>query len=129
MWLCDLQVRAARSFELLAQRRRVEAHMARQSKAVKQQAAAAQDALQALRTNAAAWKAKLLGYERLLGNAMSLKGVDICWREAQALRAKLEQQLGDRVEAAAAALVAGCAAVAAANRDFEAAHLKLFAGV
>ncbi|KAF6266701.1 hypothetical protein COO60DRAFT_9929 [Scenedesmus sp. NREL 46B-D3] len=72
------EVRAARSFELLAQRRRVEAHMARQSKAVKQQAAAAQDALQALRTNAAAWKAKLLGYERLLGNAMSLKGVDIC---------------------------------------------------
>jgi hypothetical protein len=103
--------------------------MARQSKAVKQQAAACQDTLQALRTDAAAWKAKLLGYERLLGAAMSLKGVDICWREAQALRSKLEKQLEQRVEAAAAGIVAGCAAVVAANREFEAAHLKSFAGV
>jgi hypothetical protein len=102
--------------------------MARQSKAVKQQAAAFEDSLQALRADAAAWKAKLLGYERLLGNAMSLKGVDICWREAQALRGKLEKQLGERVEAAAAGIVAGCAAVVTANREFEAAHLKSFAG-
>jgi hypothetical protein len=121
-------VRAARSIELLAQRRRVEAHMACQNKAVKQQAAAFQDTLAALRTDAAAWKAKLLGYERLLGNAMSLKGVDICWREAQALRVKLEKQLAERVDAAGAALVSGCAAVVAANREFEEAHLKSFAG-
>lgn len=122
-------MRAARSIELLAQRRRVEAHMARQSKAVKQQAAAAQEAVQALRADAAAWKAKLLGYERLLGAALSLKGLEICWREAQALRGRLERQLGERLEEAAAGVAAGCAAVVAANREFEAAHLKSFAGV
>lgn len=103
--------------------------MARQSKAVKQQAAAAQEAVQALRADAAAWKAKLLGYERLLGAALSLKGLEICWREAQALRGRLERQLGERLEEAAAGVAAGCAAVVAANREFEAAHLKSFAGV
>ena len=40
----------------------------------------------ALRSDAAGWVLRLRGYERLLGQAMSLRGIDICWREAQACK-------------------------------------------
>lgn len=124
----SLQVRAARSIELLAQRRHFEAHTRAQTKAVHQQAASFDDSLHSLRADAAAWKAKLLNYERLLANAMSLKGIDICWREAQALRVKQGKQLAERVALLQGRITASCEAVVAGNREFEAANLKLFEG-
>lgn len=123
-----LQVRASRSIELLAQRRRVENHMRAQSKAVKEQQAMFDDSTAQLHSTVEGWVTKISGYERLLGNAMSLKGIDICWREAQALKAKQDKQLQEQVEQLAEKVVDSCSALVAANRKFESEELKSFEG-
>ena len=84
--------------------------------------------LAALQKEGDAMCIKLRGYERLLGNALSLKSIDICWREAQALKARLEKQLVGQVAAARQQMQASCGAVVAANRRFEETQLKTFAG-
>jgi hypothetical protein len=71
---------------------------------------------------------KLRGYERLLGNALSLKGIDICWREAQSLKARLDKQLAGQVASVRQQVEVSCAAVVTANRKFEEMHLNTFAG-
>ncbi len=86
------------------------------------------DGLAQLRKDGAAWAAKVRGAEQLLGNALSTKGIDICWREAEALRARCEKDLAARVAALRAAVEEGCAAVVAANRSFECEHLRTFEG-
>lgn len=123
-----LQVRVVRSAELVAQRRRVDSHLKAQEKAVQQQAAQIDAAVLALRADAAAWRSKLLDYERLLGNALSSKGIDICWREAQALRVKLDKQLEQRMQELRRLVDETCSSVAATSTAFEAEHLKSFAG-
>lgn len=123
-----LQVRVVRSAELVAQRRRVDSHLKAQEKAVQQQAAQVDAALLALRSDAACWCSKLLDSERLLGNALSSRGIDICWREAQALRVKLDRQLEQRVQELQRLVQETCAGLEATSTAFEAEHLKSFAG-
>lgn len=125
---CCLQVRAARSNELLAQQRRVERHMRLQARIVKEQQAVYHSGVQELRKSVSAWKAKIGGYEQLLGNALSLKGIDSCWREAQALKVKLEKQLSEQVEELKATISRGSDAVVAGNVQFVAEHLKSIEG-
>eukprot|EP00878_Enallax_costatus_P035783 GHUV01040000.1.p1 GENE.GHUV01040000.1~~GHUV01040000.1.p1 ORF type:complete len:221 (+),score=86.88 GHUV01040000.1:61-723(+) len=118
------QVRAARSMELVAQRRRVEKHMSAQSKAVREQLAGLNDNVLQLRNSVESWVAKIKSYERLLANALSLKGIDIIWREAQALKAKQEKQLQEHIGQIDKKVTSSCAAVVAANREFESQELK-----
>jgi hypothetical protein len=126
-YLCT-QVRVVRSAELVAQRRRVDSHLEAQEKAVQQQQARFDAAVLSLQADAAAWRAKLLDYEQLLGNALSIKGIDICWREAQALRVKLDKQLEQRVQELQAMVQETCASLDATSTAFETEHLKSFAG-
>lgn len=119
----EAEVCAARSAELLSQRRRHHARV----KAVEAAVARAQDqvdvAVLALRADAAAWRDKLLGYEGLLGDALSSKGIDICWRQAQAAKGKADKQLQQRLQVLGQ-LVASCgeAVVAASTQLREAGH-------
>jgi hypothetical protein len=83
------EARAARSAELSGQRRRAERHTADQSAAARRQRAAFDDGCAGFGEAAAAAAARVRGYEKLLGQALSKKGVDICWREAQALKVGL----------------------------------------
>ena len=64
--------------------------MGDQSKAIKRQQAEFESGCGALRSEAAAAGGRLRGCERLLGQALSLKAVDICWREAGALKVRGE---------------------------------------
>lgn len=123
-----LQVRVVRSAELVAQRRRVDSHLKAQEKAVQQQQTQFDAAVLDLRADAADWRAKLLDYERLLGSALSSKGIDICWREAQALRVKLGRQLDQRMQQLQQLVLETCSSLDATSTDFEAEHLKAFAG-
>jgi hypothetical protein len=50
--------------------------------------AEADASLAALRREVDAGAVRLRGYERLLGQALSIKGVAICFREAQALKVR-----------------------------------------
>lgn len=128
-WLLSrLQVRVVRSAELVAQRRRVDGHLRAQEKAVQQQQEQIDAAVLALRADAASWRAKLLDYERLLGNCLSSKGVDICWREAQALEVKLHKQLEQRRQQLQQLVAETCSSLAATSTAFEAEHLMSFAG-
>lgn len=121
-------MRAARSIKLLAQRRHVENHMRCQSRAVKDQQAMFNDSVMQLRSAAEAWVAKIAGYDRLLANALSLKGIDICWREAQALKAKQDRQLHEKVTEISREVVSSCSSVVEVNRRFQTEQLKLFEG-
>lgn len=123
-----LQVRVVRSIELVAQRRRVDNHLKAQEKAVQQQQSQFDAAVLELRADAAEWRAKLLGYERLLGSALSSKGIDICWREAQALRVKLDRELEQRMHQLQQLVQKTCSALDATSTAFEAECLKSFAG-
>jgi hypothetical protein len=117
-----------RSAELVAQRRRVDSHLKAQEKAVQQQQAQCDAAVLDLRADAADWRAKLLDYERLLGNALSSKGIDICWREAQALRVKLDRHLDQRMQQLQQLVLETCSSLNSTSTAFEAEHLKSFAG-
>lgn len=125
--LC-VQVRAARSTELLAQARRVQAHMRTAGRGLAEQQAAFADTAKRLRADACAWCTKLAGTERLLGAALSSKAIDACWREAQALRSKLDKQLAEQLAHAVAAVHERCDKLAAANQRFGAEQLKSFEG-
>jgi len=113
----------------VAQRRRVDGHLKAQEKAVQQQAAQVNDAFLALRADAAGWRSKLLDYERLTGNALSSKGIDISWREAQALKVKLDKQLEQRcLEQLHQLIDQTCSSLTSTSKAFEEEHLKSFAG-
>jgi hypothetical protein len=117
-----------RSAELVAQRRRVDSHLRAQENAVQQQQALLDAAVLDLRADAGNWRAKLLDYERLLGNALSSKGIDICWREAQALRVKLDRQLDQRMQQLQQLVLETCSNLNATSTAFATEHLKSFAG-
>lgn len=123
-----LQGRVVRSTELVAQRRRVDGHLKAQEKAVQQQAAQVNDAFLALKADAAGWRSKLLDYERLLGNALSSKGIDICFREVQAVKVKLDRQLEQRLEQLQHLIDQTCSSLTSTSKAFEEDHLKSFAG-
>jgi len=127
-WAAVMQVRASRSSELLGQCRRVQQHMQSQSNAVKQQSSKFDESVQRLRADMGTWKAKLLNYEKLLSNSLSLKGLDVTWREGLALKTKLDKQLHEASDDLHAWVSTSCAAVSSANRRFEAELLKPFAG-
>jgi hypothetical protein len=55
-------------------------HPRAQGKAVKAQQAAVDKLLADLKQEANAWAAKLHGYEKSLGECLSIKGIDICCR-------------------------------------------------
>lgn len=112
----------------MAQQRRVHNHLKAQEKAVQQQQSQFDGAVLELKADAAEWRAKLLDYERLLGNALSSKGIDICWREAQALRVKLDRQVEQRMHQLQQLVQDTCSALDATSTAFEAEYLKSFAG-
>jgi hypothetical protein len=127
--MCTMpQVRVQRSCELLSQRRRFDSHMKAQEKALVTQQGTVDAAVLALRADAAEWRAKLLGCERLLSESLSGRGLDICLRQAQVLRLKLERQLELRVQELQALVEHSCNTVVAASTQFEAEHLKSFDG-
>eukprot|EP00775_Hariotina_reticulata_P013720 gene13720-13842_t len=121
------EVRASRSSELVGQRRCVQQHMQSQSTAVKQQSSKFDESVQQLQADVASWKAKLLNCEKLLSNSLSLKRLDVTWRENLALKGKLDKQVLERVDTLHAWVSSSCAAVTAANRKFEDDKLKPFA--
>lgn len=81
-----------------------------------------------LRKDVAAWAAKVHGHKRLLGNALSSKGIDICWREAEALNTKLDKELAGRIAAMKEHVDSSCEKITEDNRKFETEHLKTFEG-
>ncbi len=102
--------------------------MSQQSKSVRQQQAAADARRGAARGEADGWVARLRACERLLGQVLSLKGVDICWREAQALKVKLDRQLALAAAELQGGSEAECEAVVEANQKFAVEHLRGFEG-
>ena len=120
--------RAARSEELIAQRRRLDAHLRVQSGALKRQQADFDAARAALLSEAGAWCAQLRASERLLSRALSVKGVDACWREAQAGKTRVDRQLAAAADALLARAEAGCDAIVAADAAYASQHLLGFEG-
>jgi hypothetical protein len=86
--------------------------------------AALDDGARQLQKDATTWASKLQGYSRLLGAALSVKGIDICWREAQALAVRQQKQLATRLAELRQKVEVECQEVVAANRRFEEQQLK-----
>jgi hypothetical protein len=122
------EARSARSVELLAQQRRVDAQAALQARWVREQAATFSAGVSRLHADAAAAAARLRGMEQLLGAALSCKGIDAAWREAQALRVKLCRELDEASSKLQAKCSAASREIVAANTRFMAEHLRTFEG-
>lgn len=120
------ETRLGRSVELVAQRRKAEGHFRLQSKAVKAQAEQYSEWERALIAQVDKSVAKLRNYEAFLGQSMSIKGIDIRKREAEALRAKIERDLGDSIEELEDKVKASCDRLCDTNRSFDSTTLKTF---
>ena len=120
------ETRLGRSVELVAQRRKAEGHFREQSKAVKAQAEEFGLWERTLVAQVDKSVSKLRSYEGFLGQSMSIKSIDIRKREAEALRAKIERDLGDSVEELEDQVKASCDKICDVNRSFDLTTLKTF---
>ncbi|KAL6762773.1 hypothetical protein V8C86DRAFT_3130507 [Haematococcus lacustris] len=120
------ETRMARSVELVAQRRRVEGHLRLQGKAVKAQAAQAEEWQSQVEGEVGAKVCRLLSYDAHLGQALSAKGIDIRKREAEALRQRIEREMAAQLAEVQQQVAQSCQKIIEANTAFDAAELKTF---